>query len=69
MTIEDIIYLTAAERLVLMERLWDSLAENDVPFTATQLDDLEDRVATFEHERPSGITWDALKAELAARAP
>ena len=69
MTIEDIISLTAAERLALMERLWDSLAESDVPLTAAQRAELEDRVAMFEQERPVGIAWDALKAELAARAP
>jgi putative addiction module component (TIGR02574 family) len=69
MTIEDIISLSAEERLALIERLWDSLAEDDVPLSAAQRAELEDRVATFEQERPRGITWDALKAELAARTP
>lgn len=69
MTIGDILSLSAAERLALVERLWDSLAEDDVPLSAAQRAELEDRVATFEQERPRGMTWDALKAELAARAP
>ena len=68
MTIEDIIALSASERLALIERLWDSLAEGDVALTTAQRAELEDRIATFEQERPHGITWDALKAELAARA-
>jgi len=69
MTIEDIISLSAAERLALIGRLWDSLTEDDVPLSAAQCAELEERVATFEQERPRGSTWDALKAELAARAP
>ena len=68
MTIEDIIALSVAERLALIERLWDSLADGDVPITATQRAELEDRIATFEQERSRGTTWDELKVELAARA-
>jgi putative addiction module component (TIGR02574 family) len=68
MTVEDIIALSASERLALIERLWDSLAEGDVPLATAQRAELEDRIATFDQERPRGITWDALKAELAARA-
>jgi len=69
MTVEDITSLSAAERLALIERLWDSLADDDVSLSAAQRAELEERVATFEQERPRGTTWDALKAELAARAP
>jgi putative addiction module component (TIGR02574 family) len=68
MTTEDIISLSAAERLALIERLWDSLAEGDVPLTIARRAELEDRIATFEQERLRGMTWDALKAELGARA-
>jgi putative addiction module component (TIGR02574 family) len=69
LTIEDIKSLSPPERLALIERLWDSMAEPDVPLSAAQRVELESRLASFEEERSRGITWDELKAELIARAP
>ena len=69
LTVEDITSLGPPERLALIERLWDSMADTDVPLSAAQRTELEDRLATFDEERSRGVTWDELKAELAARAP
>jgi putative addiction module component (TIGR02574 family) len=69
LTHEEIIRLSPEERLSLIEQLWDSLDESDIPVTAAQKAELTRRLATFEHDRAEAVTWDSLKAELARRCP
>ena len=69
LTVEDITSLSPPERLALIERLWNSMADTDIPLSAAQRAELEDRLVSFDEERSRGVTWDELKAELAARAP
>jgi len=69
LTVEDITSLSPPERLALIERLWDSMADTDIPLSAAQRAELEDRLVSFDEERSRGVTWDELKAELATRAP
>jgi putative addiction module component (TIGR02574 family) len=49
-------------------QLWDSMADTDIALSAAQQAELEDRLVSFDEERSRGVTWDELKAELAARA-
>lgn len=69
LTLDEIIRLSPRERLSLIEQLWDSLSEVDIPLTATQTAELERRLATFDHDRTRAVTWESLKAELAQRCP
>jgi len=59
--------LTPQERLNLIEQLWDSLAESEVPLTGAQKSELERRLATFDIDRAQALTWGSLKDELAQR--
>ena len=61
--------LTPPERLSLITQLWDSLEEDNVPFTAAQRSELDHRFATLDRDRHEGITWAALKTELEQRCP
>ena len=56
----DIASLTPAERLRLLEDLWDSLASapEDVPLTAAQRAELDRRLDELDAEGPVGIPWD-----------
>jgi putative addiction module component (TIGR02574 family) len=69
LTPDEISRLSPAERLALIGQLWDSLADEAVPVTPAQRDELERRLATLDHDRAHSITWDSLKAELARRHP
>ena len=68
-TRDEITRLSPQERLSLIEQLWDSLSNADIPLTAAQKAELERRLATFENDRAQAVTWDSLKAELAQRCP
>jgi putative addiction module component (TIGR02574 family) len=69
LTPDEITRLSPQERLTLIEQLWDSLSDSDVPLPPAQQAELERRVATLEHDRAHGVTWESLKAELAQRCP
>jgi len=66
LTRDEIALLSPSERLTLIGDLWDSLGDSPLP--AGQAAELEQRLAGFEEDVAEGVTWDQLKAELAARA-
>jgi putative addiction module component (TIGR02574 family) len=66
---DDIAILSPEERLSLIEQLWDSLDDADIPLTDAQKAELERRLATLEEDRAHAVPWEQLKAELAKRCP
>lgn len=56
--------LTVEERLELIEALWDSLEEKDVPVPAWHMAELERRMQTFEQDKVRSVSWDVIRAEL-----
>jgi putative addiction module component (TIGR02574 family) len=59
--------LSPRQRLDLIEALWESLGDNDVPVTEAQRAELDRRIAGFEDDREQSISWDQLSAELRQR--
>ncbi len=58
--------LSVAERILLVEEIWDSIAtEADaVPLSEAQKEDLARRVALYEANRHAGSSWEEVKARL-----
>jgi putative addiction module component (TIGR02574 family) len=56
----DIASLSPAQRLQLLEQIWDSLATTPdvVPVTSAQREELSRRLDELDHEGPVGIPWD-----------
>ena len=59
--------LSPRERLDLIERLWESLDDQDVPVTLAQRAELDRRIASFDQVRERSIPWEEIKAELRER--
>ncbi len=59
--------LSPRQRLDLIEALWESLDDKDVPVTEAQRAELDRRIAGFEQDREQSISWDQLSAELRQR--
>lgn len=55
----DVDALTPAERLLLIEQLWDSLDEEDVPLTEAQQAELARRIADLEANPADQMSWEA----------
>jgi putative addiction module component (TIGR02574 family) len=68
LTSSEISRLSPPERLALIADLWDSLNDADLPSSAAQRHELERRLASFDQDREQAVSWEQLKAELAARA-
>ena len=66
LTRDEIRSLSPSERLMLIGDLWDSL--DDAPLSPAQAAELERRLSTVKDDLAEAVTWDELKAELAARA-
>jgi putative addiction module component (TIGR02574 family) len=69
LTYEEIARLSPPERLALIGDLWDSLSDAELPLAPAQRVELERRMESFERDRAGGVTWEQMRAELAARAP
>ena len=61
--------LSVAQRLLLVEEIWDSIAaEDETPLTEPQRQDLERRLAAYEANPKAGSSWEEVKARLRSRA-
>lgn len=58
--------LSVSERIVLVEEIWDSIAEDNACFelTESQKEELDRRLASFHDDPSLGRTWDEIKAEF-----
>jgi putative addiction module component (TIGR02574 family) len=66
---ESVFDLSPAEKLQLVEDLWDDLAAkpDDVPVHPWQIAEMERRRANLEATPASGLTWDEIKRRVRAR--
>ena len=60
----DISNLTPAERLALIDRLWDSLNDHDVPVPPSARERIWEKVEALTADIPED-EWDKLPADLA----
>ena len=63
---EQINRLSIAERILLVEEIWDSIARENESFelTQSQRDELDRRLASFKDNPSQGRTWEEIKAEF-----
>jgi putative addiction module component (TIGR02574 family) len=61
--------LSKAERILLAERLWDSVAEQDAPLKLTrgQQRELDRRLKRLDKTGPKGSSWVTVKARITRR--
>lgn len=66
----DISRLSPAERIMLAEQLWDSLADSEAmpPLTPAQLEELNRRLAAADRRELTYSSWDEVKARLLRKA-
>jgi len=61
--------LSGAERILLVEEIWDSIADDaqQFPLTEAQRQDLQRRLAAYEADPKAGSTWEEVKTRLRGR--
>ena len=63
---EEIKRLDVAERISLVEEIWDSIAENHelIPVTQYQKDELDRRLESYNRSPEVGSTWQDVKNRI-----
>ena len=66
---EELFKLSAAERLELVEELWDSIADDDEALTLTdeQREDLERRLAEADADPTGSAPWGEVRERIRHR--
>ncbi len=67
--LKDLLQLSPAERILLAQDLWDSVAHDELPY---EMSDelrtlLDERIAAYRRNPRAGHTWDEVKALLRKR--
>ncbi len=65
-SISELLHLSVAERIQLVEDLWDSVAAHpeQVETAPEQLAELERRLAELDADPEGGESWDEVKARI-----
>lgn len=65
-SIADVVALPVAERLRLLQAIWDSLAgvSEQLGLSAAQAHELDRRLAAFEKDPTRGSPWEEVRARL-----
>jgi putative addiction module component (TIGR02574 family) len=64
----DLTKLTSTQKLDLIDELWVSLDEADLPLSGELKSELDRRLERFDREGPVGRSWQDVHADLAKRA-
>jgi putative addiction module component (TIGR02574 family) len=58
--------LSVAERIIVVEQIWDSIAaeQASLPVTPAQREELDRRLKDYEEHPEIGSSWDEVKARL-----
>ena len=69
-SMDDIRQLSIAERLLLVEEIWDSISDEPDSWTLSpeQRAELENRAAAHRENPDEGFSWDEVKASLRNRS-
>lgn len=64
--LSQILQLNAAQRLMVMEAIWESLVNDsqDIPLPETQAEELEKRLNAYYQNPQAGSPWSTVKERL-----
>jgi putative addiction module component (TIGR02574 family) len=58
--------LSTAEKVLLVEEIWDSIADDKIALSKKQKELLDERLATYNNSAKR-TTWDAIKKKVRAQ--
>ena len=67
--VSDLLSLSVAERILLVETIWDSIAEfpEAVELTDAQRQELDARLEAYHRDPAAGSPWDMVKTRVVPR--
>lgn len=66
MQVSEILQLSVAERVQIVEDIWDSIAKNpeELTLSETEKQILDKRIESYQENPNEGIEWETLKKNL-----
>ena len=64
MEIKDLDKITAAEKIILVEQLWDSVSKKDIDLSSELKWELDFRLQKVEEGRAEYFTWQEVKKHI-----
>jgi putative addiction module component (TIGR02574 family) len=64
--IQEILELSVAERILMIEKIWDSIDRSNIPLPVTHEQELDRRLNRYENGETTFVTWSDIKNELNA---
>jgi putative addiction module component (TIGR02574 family) len=64
----DLTHLSVAERIIVVGRIWDSIAaeQGELPLTPAQETELDRRLESYRQSPTTGSSWQEVKARIQA---
>lgn len=62
--IQEILDLSVAERILMIEKIWDSINPDDIQLTETHEQELDARLARYKRGETTFFSWSDIKNEL-----
>ena len=63
---QEILEMSVAERILMIEKIWDSIDPNTIPLSKAHEQELERRLDRYQKGETTFVTWDSIKSELNA---
>lgn len=66
----DFSHLSTAERIIVVEEIWDSIAveQTETPLTPAQQTELDRRLQAYRNSPDAGDSWEAVKSRIQAKS-
>ncbi|MEP6613694.1 MAG: addiction module protein [Mucilaginibacter sp.] len=63
---QEIMEMSVAERILMIEKIWDSIDHNSIETPASHQEELDRRLVRFEKGETTFYSWSYIKKELSA---
>jgi putative addiction module component (TIGR02574 family) len=61
---QEILDLSVAERILIIEKICDSIDYKDIQLSVAQEQELDSRLRRYEHGNTTFLSWNDIKSEL-----
>jgi putative addiction module component (TIGR02574 family) len=61
---QEILDLSVAERILIVEKIWNSIDHENIPLTDPQQKELDNRLNRYAKGETAFVSWESIKQEL-----
>jgi putative addiction module component (TIGR02574 family) len=62
--LKDILQLSSSERILIIEKIWDSINTQEIEVSQLQKQELDNRLSRIERGETKFYSWESIKKDL-----